>query len=28
LKLSVAGVERETALWVARFLAGRIQRGR
>ena len=28
LKLSVAGVERETALWIARFLAGRIQRGR
>jgi hypothetical protein len=28
LKLSVAGVERETALWVARFRAGRIQRGR
>lgn len=28
LKLSVAGVERDTALWVARFLAGRIQRGR
>jgi len=28
LEMSVAGVERETALWVARFLAGRIQRGR
>jgi hypothetical protein len=28
LELSVAGVERETALWIARFLAGRIQRGR
>lgn len=28
LQLSVAGVERETALWLARFLAGRIQRGR
>jgi hypothetical protein len=26
--MSVAGVERETALWIARFLAGRIQRGR
>ena len=28
LELSAAGVERETALWLARFLAGRIQRGR
>ena len=28
LQLSAAGVERETALWLARFLAGRIQRGR
>ncbi len=28
LKLSVTGMERETALWIARFLAGRIQRGR
>jgi hypothetical protein len=28
LEMSVAGVERETALWIARFLAGRIQRGR
>ena len=28
LELSAAGVERETALWMARFLAGRIQRGR
>ncbi|MFZ9990903.1 MAG: hypothetical protein ACO3J6_00585 [Opitutales bacterium] len=28
LKLSVGGMERETALWVTRFLAGRIQRGR
>ena len=28
LRLSAAGVERENALWLARFLAGRIQRGR
>jgi hypothetical protein len=28
LELSAAGVERETALWLARFLAGLIQRGR
>ena len=28
LQLSAAGVERENALWLARFLAGRIQRGR
>ena len=28
LELSAAGVERENALWLARFLAGRIQRGR
>ena len=28
LQLSAAGVERETALWLARFLAARIQRGR
>lgn len=28
LRLSAAGVERENALWIARFLAGRIQRGR
>ena len=28
LEVSAAGVERETALWLARFLAGRIQRGR
>jgi len=28
LELSTAGVDRETALWLARFLAGRIQRGR
>lgn len=28
LELSAAGVERETALWLARFLAARIQRGR
>lgn len=28
LKLSGAGTDRETMLWVARFLAGRIQRGR
>ena len=28
MRLSAAGVERENALWLARFLAGRIQRGR
>jgi hypothetical protein len=28
LQLSAAGVDRENALWLARFLAGRIQRGR
>lgn len=28
LQLSAAGVERENALWLARFLAARIQRGR
>lgn len=28
LRLSAAGVERENALWLARFLAGRIQRER
>ncbi|MFN5056851.1 MAG: hypothetical protein ACK5FI_02565 [Verrucomicrobiota bacterium] len=28
LRLSAAGVDRENALWLARFLAGRIQRGR
>ncbi len=28
LRLSAAGVERENALWLARFLAARIQRGR
>jgi len=28
LEMSAAGVDRETALWLARFLAGRIQRGR
>ena len=28
LRLSAAGVDRENALWLARFLAARIQRGR
>ena len=28
LELSAAGIEREDALWLARFLAARIQRGR